>query len=178
MPEHKSTWSHRPAWRLAWCALGIGAGLSLALAVVLPPASPLLFAPLGASSMFLFGLTSMPAAQPRALFGGHLGCAAIGIAAYQGLGDALWVYALAQALALVYMLGCRVMHPPAGANPALMIHGHAGLSVLWDPVLLGLLCLAAVAFVWSRLYPGLTRWPGRWWAPMPDGDRLGGGWRG
>jgi hypothetical protein len=38
------------------------------------------------------------------LFGGHLGGAAIGIACYQALGEAPWVYALAQALALAFML--------------------------------------------------------------------------
>jgi len=68
------------------------------------------------------------------------------------------------------------MHPPAGANPALMIHNHASLSALWDPVLLGLLCLMGVAVVWSRLYPGLVSWPCRWWTPVPEGRLSGGGW--
>jgi len=51
----------------------------------------------------------------------------------------------------------------------------ATASALWDPVLLGLLCLMAVAAGWSRLYPGLAHWPHRWWAPVPE-TRLGGGW--
>ena len=171
----EAAWLRWPLTRLAWCALGIALGLGLALYVVLPPEGSLFFAPLGASSMFLFGLTRTPTAQPRALLGGHLGCAAIGIACYQILGDALWVYAFAQGCALVYMLGCRTMHPPAGANPALMIHNHANASALWDPVLLGLLCLMAVAVIWSRIYPGLAAWPGRWMTPVPE-TRLGGAW--
>lgn len=169
-------WPRWPWVRLLWCAVGIAAGLGFALYVVLPPRGEFFFAPLGASSMFLFGWTRMPAAQPRALLGGHLGCAAIGIACYQLFGDALWVYALAQGFAVVYMLGCRTMHPPAGANPALMIHSQATPAALWDPVLLGLLCLMAVAVVWSRLYPGLARWPLRWWEPVPE-TRLSGGWK-
>ena len=45
-----------------------------------------------------------PAAQPRALFAGHLGGAFIGITRYRCFGDAPWVYALAQVLTLGYML--------------------------------------------------------------------------
>ena len=52
--------------------------------------------------MFLFGLTRAPAAQPRALMGGHLGGAAIGILCYQALGDAAWVSVLAVGLTLVF----------------------------------------------------------------------------
>ncbi|WP_256377075.1 HPP family protein [Nitrosospira multiformis] len=79
----------------------------------------------GGSAVFLFGLTRAPAAQPRALFGGHPGGALIGIACYQLFGDSLWVYALAQVLALWYMLLTRTVHPPAGANPMIMIHAHS-----------------------------------------------------
>ncbi|HEV7914615.1 MAG TPA: HPP family protein, partial [Albitalea sp.] len=90
------------AARLLCCAGGAAAAIALALALVGPPTSPFLLASLGGSAVFLFGLTRAPAAQPRALFGGHLGGAFIGIACYQCFGDALWVCALAQALALVF----------------------------------------------------------------------------
>jgi len=161
--------------RFTWCLLGIGAGISAALWVVDASASPFLLASLGGSAVFLFGLTYAPAAQPRALFGGHLGGAAIGIACYQLFGDALWVYALAQALALGFMLLTRTVHPPAGANPVIMIHGHTGLAALWQPVFLGILALALVAALWSRIFPALGRYPVAWAAPSPPSTRLGDG---
>ncbi len=108
---------HSPIARLLWCGLGAATGIGLALLLTSPPASPFFLASLGGSAVFLFGLTRAPAAQPRALFGGHLGGAFIGIVCYQFFGDALWVYVLAQVLVLWYMLLTGTVHPPAGANP-------------------------------------------------------------
>lgn len=167
---------HRsPIFRLLWCALGAAAGIALALSLVAPPASPFLLASLGGSAVFLFGLTRAPAAQPRALFGGHLGGALIGIVCYQSFGDALWVYALAQVLTLWYMLITKTVHPPAGANPLIMIYGQSSLSALWQPVFIGVFSLAVVAAVWSRLYPGLFHYPVAWLDRSPP-TTFWGGW--
>jgi len=166
---------HSSIFRLLWCALGAAAGISLALFLVAPPASPYLLASLGGSAVFLFGLTRAPAAQPRALFGGHLGGALIGIACYQCFGDAFWVYGLAQVLVLWFMLITKTVHPPAGANPLIMIFAHASFSALWQPVLVGVLSLALVAAVWSRLYPGLSHYPVAWLERSPP-TTFWGGW--
>jgi CBS-domain-containing membrane protein len=85
---------HRhPAARLAWCLIGAGAGIFLALYFASPPHATFVLASLGGSSVFLFGLTRAPAAQLRALLGGHLGGACIGIACAQLLGSSLLAYA-------------------------------------------------------------------------------------
>lgn len=161
--------------RLLWCAFGVAVAITAVLFVVEPPASPFLLASLGGSSIFLFGLTRAPAAQPRALFGGHLGTALIGISCYQLFGNALWVYALAQALAVIYLLATRTVHPPSGANPMIMIYSHATFLALWQPVFTGLLCLVGVAVVWSRLYPGLVHYPLNWTEKSPHAI-FAGGW--
>jgi len=150
-------------------------GIGVTLVIVGPPQTPFLLASLGGSTVFLFGLTRAPAAQPRALFGGHIIGAIAGIACYQAFGDAVWVYALAQVLALSVMLISKTVHPPAGANPILMVYVHAGWSVLWQPVILGVAILAGVAVVWSRLYPGLSRYPVAWLERSPP-STFWGGW--
>jgi HPP family len=53
----------------------------------------------------------------------------------------------------------RTAHPPAGANPITMIYARRTLSALWQPVFVGVLSLAVVAAVWSRLYPGISHYP-------------------
>lgn len=162
--------------RFLWCMLGAAAGISLALWLVGPLVSPFLLASLGGSAVFLFGLTRAPAAQPRALFGGHVGGAFIGITCYQCFGEALWVYALAQALTLGYMLLTKTVHPPAGANPLIMVYGHSSFAALWQPVFVGVLSLALVAYVWSRVFPALVHYPVVWLDPSPP-STLWGGWR-
>ena len=163
-----------PVARLLWCLVGAACGIALSLVVAGPPLTPFLLASLGGTAVFLFGLTRAPAAQPRALFGGHLGGAFVGIACYQAFGESLAVYVLALVLALALMLLTRTVHPPAGANPILMVYVHAGWPALWQPVLLGVAALVLVAVVWSRLYPGLARYPVEPLAPSPPQLNWGG----
>lgn len=146
---------------LAWSALGGAVAIGLGLWFVSGDDSLFLLASLGGSTVFLFALTGSEAAQPRALFGGHLGGAVIGILCFQILGDALWVSVIAVVLTMVYMIVTRTIHPPAGANPLFMVHHHAGFSALLRPVGLGVLTLFLVAMVWSRIRPG-EHYPIRW----------------
>jgi len=155
-------------FRLLWISIGASFALGLALLITKPPASPLLLASLGGSTIFLFGLTGAPAAQPRALFGGHLLSALIGIICYQAFGDDLWVFITAEILTLALLLLTQTVHPPAGANPLIMIQAHASLSHLTEVVLLGVAILAIVAAIWSRITPGKTiSYPVKWNCPSP-----------
>lgn len=174
-PNPENKFLRHPVVRVLWSLIGAAGGTALGLALAGPSVTPFLLASLGGTAVFLFGMTRAPAAQPRALFGGHLAGAMVGIACYQSFGESLSVYVLALVLTLAVMLITRTVHPPAGANPILMIYVHAGWSALFQPVLVGILALTAVAFAWSRLYPGLAHYPQ---APMtPSPPRLDwGGW--
>ena len=161
-------------FRLASSAAGAALGLSLVLQFIDPPSAPLFLASFGGSAVFLFGLTRAPAAQPRALFGGHIGGALIGILCSSLFGDALWVYVVALVLTLVFMLVSKTVHPPAGANPLIMIHAHASLIAVWQPVTVGVAILALVAALWSRLIPGMMHYPCQWLEKSPPFMSWGG----
>ena len=161
-------------FRLMASTVGAALGLSLVLTFADPPSLPFFVASFGGSAVFLFALSATPAAQPRALLGGHMGSVIIGSACFQLFGDALWVYVLALALTLIFMLLTKTVHPPAGANPLIVMHAHASLAVIWQPVLLGVVILAAVAAVWSRMIPGMVPYPSRWFEKSPPTIAWGG----
>ncbi len=147
---------------LTLAALGAAIGISLALWLAGGRNSPFLLASLGGSTVFLFVLSETEAAQPRALFGGHIGASIIGIICFRFLGDALWVSAVAVVLTMVFMVVTRTIHPPAGANPLFMVHNHASFPVLLNPVGAGVLILFLVALLWSRIWKA-NKYPTRWW---------------
>ena len=152
--------------RLLWVLLGSSVAISLALWAT-NTESPLMLASLGGTALFLFALTTAPAAQPRAVFGAHLISSLIGIIAYQLFGDAFWVYVLAVVVTIAVLLIVRCVHPPAGANPLIMIQAHAGFIHLGITVLLGVTIIFAVAFIWSRLGVGSRKYPISWTQPSP-----------
>ncbi len=143
---------------LAWPAMGASIAIGFALWVVGGHEVPFVLASLGGSTVFLFALSESEAAQPRALFGGHLGGALIGILCFRIFGGAVWVSVMAVVLTMIYMVLTRTIHPPAGANPLLMVHNHAGFYELLKPVGMGVFVLFLVAVLWSRLGRG-TRYP-------------------
>jgi CBS-domain-containing membrane protein len=147
---------------LIWSAIGGAIAIALALLLVAGRNSPFLLFSLGGSTVFLFVLTETEAAQPRALLGGHIGGTLIGILCYQLFGDALWVSVAAVVATMVFMVVTRTIHPPAGANPLIMVDHHAGFLSVLNPVGAGVLTLFIVAMVWSRVRPG-KKYPLRWW---------------
>jgi CBS-domain-containing membrane protein len=147
---------------MIWSAIGATIAITFALLLVADRNSPFLLFSLGGSTVFLFVLTETEAAQPRALLGGHIGGALIGILCYQIFGDALWVSVVAVVLTMMFMVVTRTIHPPAGANPLIMVHHHAGFPSVLNPVGAGVLTLFLVAMLWSRIRPG-KKYPLRWW---------------
>lgn len=154
------------AFRLLWVLLGSLIAISLALWAT-QATSLLMLASLGGTTLFLFVLTTAPAAQPRAVFGAHLIGALIGIIAYQLFGDGAWVYVIALVVTIGVLLLVRCVHPPAGANPLIMIQAHASFIHLGVTVLTGVLIIFAVAYIWSRLGVGLRKYPISWTQPSP-----------
>jgi CBS-domain-containing membrane protein len=147
---------------LGWSAVGAAVAIGLALWFSGGPGGPLLLFSLGGSTVFLFALTEAEAAQPRALLGGHLGGALVGILCFQAFGGALWVSVAAVVLTMVFMISTRTIHPPAGANPLLMVHNQAGFYALLTPVGVGVITLFLVAVLWSRFRRGRP-YPVKWW---------------
>ena len=105
----------------------------------------LLMAPFGASCVLAFGVWNAPLSQPRNIIGGHLISTFIGLSIYHLFGNEYWTIALAVGMSIAIMMLTRTTHPPAGADPIVVILGAYSWSYLVTPVLVGSLVIVAFA---------------------------------
>ncbi len=123
---------------------------------------PLLMAPFGATCVILFTAAAAPFAQPRNVIGGHFISALVGLIALYFFGQGPIVMALAVATAIAAMQFFRVVHPPAGANPlVILMASSVGFDFLLLPVLAGSIILVGVAAVVNNMKAG-SQWPVYW----------------
>ncbi|MGB1238286.1 MAG: HPP family protein [Pseudomonadales bacterium] len=130
------------------------AGLSAALAIgtlayldQLIPGSLWLMAPFGATTVLVFALPQSLLAQPRNVIFGHLLAAAVGLVFVKFVGVYPWSLALATGLAITLMMLTKTVHPPAGANPVLIMLLNPGWEFLITPVLVGAVIIAAIGYL-------------------------------
>ena len=138
--------------------LSLFAGLAAAVAIgVLAYADHLysgyvlLMAPFGASAVLVFGVPDSPLAQPKNVILGHLLTAFIGIAFVQFVGVTPITLAVATGAAITGMLLTKTTHPPAGANPILIMLAGESWGFLVSPVLIGTLMIVAVGMIHKQL---------------------------
>ncbi len=120
---------------------GVGAFLAIGLLTFLDSTLTnvaLLMAPFGATAVLVFGVPDSPLAQPKNVIFGHLITAFVGIFFTQFIGVSPLSLALATGIAVSAMLLTKTTHPPAGANPLLIMLAGQSWTFLVTPVLLGL----------------------------------------
>lgn len=138
-----------------WGALLAGLGAALAIALLgwldLGWQLSLLMAPFGASCVLLFSLPESPLARPQNVLGGHLLAATVGLLVQELPLPLALQLALGVGLAIALMQGLRLIHPPAGANPLLVLLTDQSWPFLWQTVLPGALLLVLIAAGYRRL---------------------------
>ena len=110
----------------------------------------LLIAPFGASSVLLFALPNSPLARPRNVIGGHLLSSLIGLLILASCGHGAFACGLAVGLAIAAMQISKTLHPPAGADPLVVILTGAGWRFLFTPMLTGTVLLVLLALLYHR----------------------------
>jgi CBS-domain-containing membrane protein len=139
------------AWRSALIS-GLGGFLTIFLLAELSTGfhAVLLVAPFGASCVLAFALPQSPLAQPRNLIGGHLVSAAVGLGVFALLGQQPLSFGLGVGIAIAAMQLTKTVHPPAGADPIVVILAHAGWTFLLMPILAGTLVIVLAALAYHR----------------------------
>lgn len=137
----------------------VGGGGAIAFMIWLSKTSgvPLMWIPFATSIVMVMGSPEAPPAQPLRILGGHIVCAAAGIACTMLLGFDIWVAALAIGIAIAVMHMLDVFHPPAGISPIIIATSQASPEYVLFPVLAGVAILIAYAWIFHRITG--TRWP-------------------
>lgn len=117
---------------------------------------PLLVAPIGASAVLVFAVPASPLAQPRAVLGGNIVSALVGITVAILVPQTLIAAPLAVGLAIgaMMLLGC--LHPPGGAVALICVIGgpkvaEAGYLFALNPVAADSVLLTVAGMAWGRL---------------------------
>ena len=135
---------------------GLGGFLAIAVLAGLGAiaGAPLIIAPFGASSVLLFSLPASPLAKPRNVIGGHVISALVGLLALAVLGTSPLSMAAGVGVALAAMRLTSTTHPPAGANPIVIIATGAPWWFVAVPVAAGAAILVVCATHYHRWLSG------------------------
>ncbi|KAB7704472.1 HPP family protein [Bacillus aerolatus] len=131
----------------------LGGFLTISILAILTSISSTewLIAPFGASCVLAFGAWNAPLSQPRNIIGGHLISTFVGLAVYYIFGNGPWAIGLAVGLAIAALMLTKTTHPPAGANPLVVMMGDYSWSFLFSPVLAGSVLIVLFALLINNL---------------------------
>jgi len=159
LPQINISWTG--ILKVAAGAAGGAAAIALMEVLAERTTVPLLFVPFATSIVLVMGSPEAEPAQPRALVGGHLVSAAVGLLLLQLTGPGPWAAATAVGLAIIAMHATRTFHPPAGIDPLVIVINNMPLTFLVIPVAVGACLLVAFAYVWHNIIRRGS-WPRRW----------------
>ena len=92
-----------------------------------------------------------PLAQPKNLILGHVLSALSGVLVYVLLGQTFYSIGAGVGLAIFIMLITNTIHPPAGANPIIVILGGKGLGFIFLPVAIGAIIIVIFAIIYNKM---------------------------
>lgn len=132
----------------------LGGSVTIALLSLLTDMTSVVWimAPFGASCVLAFGIWDAPLSQPRNIIGGHLVSTLVGLLFYHSFGEGVWITGLAVGTAIAAMMLTKTTHPPAGADPIVVILAGSGWSFLFTPVLTGSVLVVILAIVINNMH--------------------------
>ncbi|WP_391091514.1 HPP family protein [Vibrio sp. NH-UV-68] len=126
---------------------GFGAALAIGLLSIVEASLhdvALLMAPFGATAVLVFGVPDSPLAQAKNVIVGHMITALIGVVFVEFFSVSPLSLAAGTGLGVSVMLLTKTTHPPAGANPILIMLAGQSWSFLISPVLIGAVTIVLV----------------------------------
>ena len=110
-----------------------------------------LIPPFGASMVLVMAVHESPLAKPKNILLGHILSALSGVIILYLIGDNFLALGIAVALAVFVMIVTDTIHPPAGANPIIVILTGQGITFVLFPVAVGAFMLVVFAYLYNKL---------------------------
>ena len=110
-----------------------------------------LIPPFGASMVLVMSVHESPLAKPKNLILGHILSALSGVIIFYLLGNTFISLGFGVALAIFVMMITNTVHPPAGANPIIVILTGQSLDFIFLPVAVGAIIIVAFAYLYNKL---------------------------
>ena len=110
-----------------------------------------LIPPFGASMVLVMAVHESSLAKPKNILLGHILSALSGVIILYLIGDNFLALGIAVALAVFVMIVTDTIHPPAGANPIIVILTGQGISFVLFPVAVGAFMLVIFAYLYNKL---------------------------
>ena len=110
-----------------------------------------LIPPFGASMVLVMAVYESPLANPKNLILGHILSALSGVIIFYLLGNTFISLGLGVALAVFVMMMTNTVHPPAGANPIIVILTGQSISFVFLPVAFGAVIIVVFAYLYNKV---------------------------
>jgi len=110
-----------------------------------------LIPPFGASMVLVMAVHESPLAKPKNLILGHILSALSGLIIFYFFGNTFISLGFGVALAIFVMMITNTVHPPAGANPIIVILTGQSLSFVFLPVAVGAIIIVTFAYLYNKL---------------------------
>ncbi len=106
----------------------------------------------GSSMVLLFGYPESTFSQPKNIFFGHLLTSVVGILFLYIVPLPIYLLIpLAVGFGAALMILLNIVHPPAGANPIIIIMGSVSFDYLINPIITGSLIIMFFGIILNRL---------------------------
>ena len=106
----------------------------------------------GSSMVLLFGYPESSFSQPKNIFFGHLLTSIVGIIFLYIVPLPIYLLIpLAVGFGAALMILLNIVHPPAGANPIIVIMGSVSIDYLINPIITGSLIIMFFGIILNRL---------------------------
>lgn len=120
-----------------------------------------LIASFGATMVILFVLPSSPLARPKNIIFGHIITTIIGLLILKIFGVNEWSLGIAVGLAILLMILSDTTHPPAGANPLIVMLSNQDWDFLFMPITSGTFLIVFIGYFFHRFISKI-KYPDKW----------------